>query len=236
MLHIKFDKNEVFFAGCLHFGHLNICRSTSSWSRGHRDFDSIKEMNDCIINNINTRTTNNSHLFVLGDMFFGQDKHISIPQILKELKCKVHYIFGNHCDYLRNHEEYWPLFSSVSEYKEIVVGKQLICLFHYPCEVWRDSHKGSWMLHSHCHATLEENNNIGNRLEVGTDCSYYIKDNVLYKADSHGEVHKISGNFVVDNSYELKHASFNPFSFHEIKHLMTFKKNRFVDHHNKDTN
>lgn len=230
-------KPENFFAiGCPHFFHKNICRGTSDWDKGYRNFDFPEEMNDQIIYNINKVVPKDGILFILGDGFFGANKEKTIPEIRSRIACeKIHYLFGNHCDWLRQHAEFHHLFSSIGEYAEVLVGKQLVCMHHYPMIVWRDSHKGSWMLHSHCHATLPEDNEC-KRLEVSEDCQYYNQNGVLVKTDSYGVQHlKYKKTLPILPHAELLHPAFCPYSYEKIQLLVSFKENYPVDHHDSET-
>lgn len=71
------------------------------------------------------------------------------------------------------------LFSSVSNYKEILFKKEGfqydIILFHYAMRVWNKAHHGSIMLYGHSHGTLDEMTpDIANPTWVGD--GYYIRN------------------------------------------------------------
>lgn len=231
---LKFDSNS-FFISDPHFSHKNICKGESVWKDGYRNFLNTKQMNDTILNNINKEINKNSTLFILGDGFFGKKEETI--KICENINCNLVYLMGNHSDWIRNNNELQnKYFKYCVDYLEIVIERQLICLFHYPCVVWRDSHKGSWQLHGHCHATLPESSNDGLRLEVSADCAYWTKKNALYKSDSHGTIHLPEHKTAkVDETYQLEHAPFCPFSFAQLKFLMSFKQKVFKDHHDSTT-
>lgn len=61
------------------------------------------------------------------------------------------------------------LFTSINDYLEIKIGKELIILSHYPFQSWRDIGKDSIHLHGHTHGNI---NSIKNRLDVGLDSAF----------------------------------------------------------------
>ena len=60
-------------------------------------------------------------------------------------------------------------FISIEPYREIKVGEQMICLFHYGCRVWNKAHYGSWMLYGHSHGSLPP---YGKSVDVGVDAKF----------------------------------------------------------------
>lgn len=149
MFRTKFNSNNFYVTSDLHFDHINICRGTSKWDSGYRDFNNPKEMNETLIRNINKVVPSSGHLFILGDIKFGDKQQL--PSLLGEIKCKnIYYLYGNHSMFIRQNDYYQKLFKWCGDYLEIFVDKQLICMFHYGCRVWNESHRGSWMLYGHC--------------------------------------------------------------------------------------
>lgn len=164
--HQKFDRNSTYFIGCIHLQHKNICKATTVWPKGFRDFDSLDIMDNAIISSLNKKVPENATLFMLGDMIFGDKTRIE--SFRNRINCKnIHYIYGNHCDFLRKKNEYHKLFSSLSDYLEIFVGRKLVVMSHYPFLVWRENGHGSYMIHSHSHGNLKIK--YGRILDVGWD-------------------------------------------------------------------
>jgi len=154
---------KVFFTGDTHFGHTNIAGpDVSNWSSGFRNFKTTSEMDETLIRNWNTLVGQEDVVYHVGDFAFcGPDK--ALP-ILKRLNGKIHLILGNHdktAKQLSNH------FASVSSYQEIIIEKQAIVLFHYPIESWNGMHRGSWMIHGHCHFHLPVSE--GRKIDTGVD-------------------------------------------------------------------
>ena len=94
-------ENNIFIFSDPHFGHKNIVRSVSSWDdkSGCRDFNSIEEMNETIVKNINSTVSENDFLFCLGDWSFGGQANISKYRNMINVK-EISLIPGNHDDKL----------------------------------------------------------------------------------------------------------------------------------------
>lgn len=126
---------SIWFSSDWHFNHKNITGpKVSSWDKGYRDFDSIQEMNDTIINNLNSKIAANDQLFFLGDFAFGDKKQI--PALRDRINCNnIFLIAGNHDEVLM--KEYQSYFNWCRYYYELRVAKQLIVNFHYPLITWK---------------------------------------------------------------------------------------------------
>ena len=94
-------ENNIFIFSDPHFGHKNIVRSVSSWDdkSGCRDFNSIEEMNETIVKNINSTVSENDLLFCLGDWSFGGQANISKYRNMINVK-EIRLTPGNHDDKL----------------------------------------------------------------------------------------------------------------------------------------
>lgn len=117
---IQTDAQKVFFTSDTHYGHNNICRGVSKWAdleENTRDFDTVSDMNDGIVNGINKNVREDDILFHLGDFaLYNKKKNF---EFRKQIKCKnVHLIKGNHDDEIKNNpKEFSELFSSIQNYK-----------------------------------------------------------------------------------------------------------------------
>lgn len=153
----------IFFTSDLHFNHSNIAGPcTSKWKCGFRDFNSIDEMNDTLIDNINAVVGHNDELRFLGDWAFGDRS--KIPSLRERINCnKIYFIRGNHDHDI---ERYKNCFEWIRSYDEFWYGKTLITTFHYPIAAWNGNGKSSINLHGHCHNTYKP---IGKQLDVGVD-------------------------------------------------------------------
>ena len=168
---------DVWITSDTHYGHKNICRGVTNWRLPDgtipisqtRDFKSIEQMNDTIINNINEVVKQDDILIHLGDWSFGGFENVR--KLYDRLICKnIHLIIGNHDHHiLNNREDVQELFLTVSQYETLVIGKQEFRLMHYPISSWDGLNKGVMHLHGHCHLPTELRFGNGKRIDVGID-------------------------------------------------------------------
>lgn len=207
---------NIWFTSDTHYGHRNIVRGTSSWAQfeegsshqSTRDFDTLEEHNQTLIDNFNQLVKPNDEVFLLGDVAFGG--HANIKVFMDALKCKnVHLVFGNHDQHIRPIDSpYRKLFRSCQDTLEFSLklgteatgryGKQKFFLSHYAHRVWNQSHHGTIHLYGHSHGTLPS---YGRSMDVGVDT------NNLY-----------------------------PYHLDEILSVMKHIPVSIVDHHNEKTN
>ncbi len=141
---------KTFFTSDLHYGHKNIIQYSN------RPFNNVDEMDAALISNWNSVVPSDGVVFSLGDFAFC--KIGRIVEILKQLNGTIVMVGGNHdAEIWKNRE---MLLNSgyvkeITPYREITVGNQFICLFHYGCRVWNKSHRGSWLLYGHSHNSLQ---------------------------------------------------------------------------------
>lgn len=98
MLKLSTKDQNVWFTSDTHFGHRNITWGESCWDdrdKNCRKFDTVKEMSQHIVKQINTNVKHNDFLFHLGDWSFGGIENIW--NFRKQINCKnIHLMFGNH--------------------------------------------------------------------------------------------------------------------------------------------
>lgn len=134
-------------------------------------------MNQGLIDRWNRVVTPKDTVWHLGDfaMYITDDEIINI---LRQLNGHKNIVLGNHDE--RTIARHSSKFRGPGLFDQIVPGiheikynKQLIVLCHYPMEVWRNSHKGSFHLHGHSHGTLAEP--LHKRMfDVGVDPNGYF--------------------------------------------------------------
>lgn len=163
---------SIYFWSDTHFNHRNIAGPTlSSWKEGYRNYTSVEDMNEALLDAINSRVLENDTLYHLGDFCMGQ-RHL-LPAFRSRIRCKnIHLILGNHDDSLdRDKNKFNPAhldcFLSVRHYREIVYKGQRICLFHFPQDVWNEHAAGSIHLYGHCHGSHDHAGR--KRQDVGAD-------------------------------------------------------------------
>lgn len=211
---------NIWFTSDTHYHHKNIVRGSSSWefqryegsgnsqAIGVRDFDTLEEHNELIINNFNSLIKPQDELWHLGDWSFGGHEQIKIFR--DRLVCRnINLVFGNHDQHIEpSSSPYRSLFRSCQYYKEMSFKvdqkwgefkKVNIILLHYAMRVWNRSHHGSIHLYGHSHGTLPD---AGNRsMDVGVD------------------------------THDLY-----PYHLDEILDLMLKRSVHIIDHHNETTN
>lgn len=129
-----------FYISDLHFGHKNIL------SYDNRPFFSVEEMNEKLIENWNKVVSDNDEVYILGDIFWKNDK---ADEILKRLKGKKYLILGNHD---RINAAMKGYFVWIKEYAEIKDNDRHITMSHYPIPFFKNmTREGYYMLYGHVH-------------------------------------------------------------------------------------
>lgn len=176
---------NIWFTSDTHFGHKNICRGETRWatidkdtgmkipSQNTRDFETLEEMNNVLVENINKNVKENDILWHLGDWSFGEGNTIVFRKLLNVKT--IHLILGNHDHIIAKYPELQKLFSSVSlGYgwpKSPMIKDHKFVLSHFPMLVWDQHIHGSIHLHGHSHGSLQDKNYYERRvMDVGIDC------------------------------------------------------------------
>jgi len=174
-----------------HFGHKNICRGTSEWDLSRisnsttRDFQTLDEMNQCLIDNINKVVGQDDVLLHLGDWSFGGFDNIRLFR--DRIVCQnIHLITGNHDHHIvRNRDNIRSIFSSVNEdytqfeltYPAFHANGELdkveVILCHYPITSWNKMNDGVVHLFGHVHLPPDRKIMPGRSMDVGVDGNNY---------------------------------------------------------------
>jgi calcineurin-like phosphoesterase family protein len=160
--------SRIFVTSDTHFNHKNITGpKVSTWSQGFRGFDTIEQMNECMIGHINSVVGPEDVLWHVGDFAFGNVKEF--PRFREAIKCNnIHLLYGNHDHQIRKDGMLRALFSSCGNYKQFSYNKHRFVLMHYPLHVWDGHQHGAIHLHGHCHGNLPPTER--KREDVGIDC------------------------------------------------------------------
>lgn len=226
---------KIFFTSDTHYGHANICRGVSKWPDTHstRDFGTLEEMNQTIVDSINKYVGEDDTLYHLGDWSFGGINNIW--EFRRQLNCKnIHLILGNHDEHIAKNKKtpnvFWQfrtgklvdienstsdwdevancqdLFATVNQVRNIKVNEPKCKLFlsHYAHRVWDKSHHGVIHLYGHSHNSID--NNYGKSMDVGMDAIYALT------------------------------GEYRPISLEEVLDIMKDRSVNLVDHHSPDTN
>jgi calcineurin-like phosphoesterase family protein len=193
---------QLFFTSDTHYMHKNICRGVTNWTDAEditRDFKTLDEMNDRIVNNINYAVGQDDILFHLGDWSFGGFE--MIEQFRNRINCQnIHLILGNHDHHIeRDREGIRQLFTSVHQYLELEVDKEYkYILMHYPIMSWNKMNDGTIHLHGHVHLPNDRRIGKGKMMDVGVDGNGLNPIN--YKA-----VNKIMSRQPIASGFEFDH-------------------------------
>jgi hypothetical protein len=180
---LKLDNGNIWITSDTHFGHAGICRGTTHWrtldAEGNkivpldivRDFETVEDMNERMIENINACVSENDTLFHMGDWSFGGFENIS--EFRYRINCKnIHFILGNHDHHIEsNKEDIRKFFASVNYYNEVAVphksGNLKLVMCHYPITSWNNMRRNSYMLHGHQHLKGDQRFGNGKRMDIG---------------------------------------------------------------------
>jgi calcineurin-like phosphoesterase family protein len=156
---IKIKDKKVWFTSDSHYSHKNICRGVSDWKdeqgnvriESTRDFKTLEEMNDTIVNNINKVVEQEDVLIHFGDWSFGGEENIK--KLRDRIFCKnIYLMIGNHDHHIqKNSDGVQQLFTHVSHLQDFLINNQMIVACHYPISLWNKLRRGSWMIHGHIH-------------------------------------------------------------------------------------
>jgi calcineurin-like phosphoesterase family protein len=196
---------QLYFTSDTHYMHTNICRGTTRWSNADgftRDFDTLDQMNDRIVNGINLVVGQDDILFHLGDWSFGGFERIE--EFRNRINCKnIHIVLGNHDHHIeRDREGIRQLFTSVNQYLELEVkGKdweQNYVLMHYPIISWNKMNDGVIHLHGHVHLSADRRIGKGKTMDVGVDGNGL---NPLHTSD----IKRLMNNQPIKSGFEFDH-------------------------------
>lgn len=163
----------IWFTSDTHFGHKNIVLGESSWAdkSGCRNFTTVSEHDDYILDLLNTMVGRRDTLYHLGDFSFGGESNIK--KYRDRINCEtVHIIYGNHDHHIKEKGSQYYGFASGHHYFELATSAVDVVLCHYPIESWNNMERGSIHLHGHVHG---KGSIMAGRLDLGiTDANGLI--------------------------------------------------------------
>lgn len=186
---IDVSPKNIYWTSDLHYNHKNISNE-SSWSDTSlcRPF-SLVEMNEYIIDHIKSTVPKGGLLINCGDIAFGGELDFILNEISSH--CKHLFVRGNHDHKL----------DSIVDIAYLNIGGQVIQVCHYPLESWYQQSHGSWMIHGHCHGSLQDRMDI-KRLDGGFDTDLHgHKKYTLYSHEELCSIMSLKGS----NSTDLIH-------------------------------
>ena len=147
---------RYYIADC-HFYHKNLLTEMDN-----RDFESVEQMNEVMIEKWNKKVHARDEVVILGDLSLGNGKETN--EILCQLKGRLYLIRGNHDErYLRDKDFDVSRFEWVKDYAELHDNKRKIVLMHYPVFCYNgqfrrgaDGTPLTYMLHGHIHKSSDQ--------------------------------------------------------------------------------
>lgn len=148
----------VLFTSDLHLGHNNIITICNRNEKTcGKNFSTIEEMNEFLIEKWNNKVKSDNEVYILGDLSFRLGASVKV--YIKRLKGRKHLVVGNHdFQWMKNIGNLSEFFETVSNLEVIKVDKKLITLCHYPLLEWNGSRRAksqdtsiSWLIHGHIH-------------------------------------------------------------------------------------
>lgn len=237
----------IWFTSDFHFGHKNILKYC------FRPFESVQEMNERLIDNINKYVKNTDTLYNLGDWSFDHTRKSPIANAdfyRSKINCNnIISITGNHDPHYENgvaKKEFASVFSACYNMLRIkvdmgpnTVKRQEIVLNHYAMRIWNKSHHGSWHLYGHSHYTLPDDpfalsTDVGVDAVAGRATGLTIEGMNLPK-NSQASNMTPSELIAIAKSVGLKQENYRPISIFEVETLMSNKSFKPIDHHDENT-
>lgn len=170
-----------WYTSDLHFNHKNIL----NYENRTRNFTSVEEMNEKLIENWNSVVKQHDQIYVLGDFILGKPDEVELERIVYRLNGKISLIPGNHDSLikLRIYESN-RLLEVVSPLLETKNPAFVMC--HFPLATWHHDYKGMKHLHGHTHGNFPKDKY--KRMDVGVDTHpefrpYHIDEITQYMKD-----------------------------------------------------
>lgn len=167
---LNFKIENVYLTSDTHYNHKNICKGTTSWKTGHNEqcriFDTLENMNNNIVENINRIVGENDLLIHGGDWSFGGQEYIT--EFRNRIVCKnIILIQGNHDHHIKKVLKENPsLFIEFTQIGFYQIEYIKFVISHYPQAIWHQSHKDIPLFYGHVHGSFE---NKGKSLDIGID-------------------------------------------------------------------
>src|SRR5690348_10477072 len=143
--------SNIWFTSDTHYHHKNLVVSTSEWidKTTCRNFPSLEEHDNTLVDNINNVVKVNDILYHVGDWSFGGKERVG--EFRKRINCNtIHLILGNHDQHIQK-ERIPVYFDRVTLRLDKKINGQNMTLHHYPMRSWNKAAEGAWHLYGHHH-------------------------------------------------------------------------------------
>lgn len=160
--------SKIFVISDTHFNHSNILKFLGNDGTPFRKFDSVNDMNECMIYNWNSVVSPEDKVYHLGDVYFGSQQEAD--SILSRLNGSKRLVLGNHDNgkdsVLQKHFKKITMWRLFKEYNML--------LSHVP--IHRDSfRKVEYNVHGHIH---EKNSYSKEYINVSVEKTNYTPINI----------------------------------------------------------
>jgi len=141
---------DIWIVSDTHFGHANILNFTDSNTglKVRPEFDTVEQMNECMIENWNSVVKQGDIVYHLGDVLFGDKENFKV--MWPKLKGSKRLIVGNHDDI--------PFLSSGGFFKKVLMWRMFpefgLLMSHVPLHensLWRGKDQDKQMVNVHGH-------------------------------------------------------------------------------------
>lgn len=135
----------------------------------NRGFNSVKEMNEAIIENFNSKISDEDTVYLLGDMMLNCAAEAGL-KLLSQIKGKKYLAYGNH-----DTDSRIQAYKESGVFEDIQMGYRLrnnyatYILTHYPTVVSNYGETDVVNLHGHTHSTEKFENELYYLYHVGID-------------------------------------------------------------------
>lgn len=237
--------SNIFFVSDLHISHKNIVKSCSDWKDKNscRDFASIEEHDDYLIEQLNKRIKSSDTLYHLGDVGLGFAWKDKIIEIRNKIKCEtIHLILGNHDHQIENaqrvvkqYEEYHrnnivATIINESEHEKYLKSKNITNLFKSINYLKFGKIGGHPIVLCHYAMRVWPWSHQGSYHLFGHSHGNLLDDNGR-------PIHENPDYLMLDvgiDTCAFGHEKYTPYSFEEVDSIMKTYKNpirKKVDHH-----
>lgn len=129
-------------------------RDQAIFDKCKRPFLNLKEMEETIIRNWNSKVKPEDIVYVLGDI---ADTNPFTVEVYRQLKGHKHLIVGNHDHVLLKEIEELDIFESIKFIDVIEDANHKVCLCHYPLMDWMEFNRNGYLVYGHVHNKTEKN-------------------------------------------------------------------------------
>lgn len=176
------------FTGCLHFNAEEVISSSN------RPFANVSEMNQTLIDNINSRATSSDTLYICGDVATPDN----VVPILRQIECQKILICGNWDVMQLRHRTFRHCFEEIHSNLLMTDGEYDLFLSHYPHAEWDGFYKGRYHLYSHVHAKTDGGaalvDLLPTAINVGVDANGFMPKTAKELIENRKATYKIPEN------------------------------------------